>query len=262
MAKKIFLGALVLFLSASIFSAVAAKKIDGTWRLDGLASDNLRNFRLMTDAWKNSVRGKEPTRKGLENLRASASAQPSLIALAELHEKISALAPDAKIFMIDLRQESHGFANSLPVSWYNKHNTANAGKNTSAVLKDETERLKNLRGNETTFTPLGNDDKKRLKEITIIPRVTQTERDVAESAGFEYKRFAAADMQFPAPEIVDDFDDFPGYVRHHEKSRRALRGNLQASISFGRLGSFVGARRQRLVRKNGSRPRKKNSAVL
>ncbi len=205
MAKKIFLGALVLILSVSIFSAVAAKKIDGTWRLDGLASDNLRNFRLMSDAWKNSVRGKEPTRKGLENLRASASAQPSLIALDELHEKISALAPDAKIFMVDLRQESHGFANSLPVSWYNKHNAANADKNTSAVLKDEAERLKNLRGNETTFTPLGKSDTARIKAITIIPRVTETEQNAAQNAGFEYQRFAAADMQFPAPEIVDDF---------------------------------------------------------
>ena len=208
MAKKIFLGVLILFLSASIFSVAAAKKIDGTWRLDGLASDGLRNFRLMTDAWQNSVRGNEPTRQGLEKIHASASAQPSVVALTELHEKISALDPDAKIFMIDLRQESHGFANSLPVSFYNKHNAANAGKNTSEVLKDEAERLKNLRGVETTFTPLGNSDTKRLKAITIIPRVVETERDAAEKAGFEYKRFAAADMQFPAPEIVDDFITF------------------------------------------------------
>ena len=208
MLRKIFFGALILFLSASIFSVAAAKKIDGTWRLDGLASDGLRNFRLMTDDWKNPVRSKEPTRQGLENLHASAGAQPSLTALAELHEKISALEPYAKIFMVDLRQESHGFANALPVSFYNKHNAANAGKNTSEVLKDEKERLKNLRGVETTFEPLGNDDKKRLKAITIIPRVVQTERDVAEKVGFEYKRFAAADMQFPAPEIVDDFVTF------------------------------------------------------
>ena len=205
MAKKIFFGVLILFLSASIFSAASAKKFDGTWRLDGFASDGLRNFRLMTDAWKNSVRGTEPTRRGLENLHASASAQPSVIALSELHEKIHALEPDAKIFVVDLRQESHGFANSLPVSFYAKHNAANAGKNTSEVLADEKTRLKNLRGVETTFEPLGNDDTKRLKPITIIPRVTETERDVVEKIGSEYVRFAAADMQFPAPKIIDDF---------------------------------------------------------
>ena len=98
MAKKIFLGVLILFLSASIFSVAAAKKIDGTWRLDGLASDELRNFRLMTDAWQNPVRGNEPTRQGLEKIHASASAQPSVVALTELHEKISTLDPDAKIW--------------------------------------------------------------------------------------------------------------------------------------------------------------------
>ena len=33
----------------------------------------------------------------------------------------------------------------------------------------------------------------------------ETERTAAEKIGFKYERFAAADMQFPAPEIVDDF---------------------------------------------------------
>ena len=33
----------------------------------------------------------------------------------------------------------------------------------------------------------------------------ETERTAAEKVGFTYERFAAADMQFPAPEIVDDF---------------------------------------------------------
>ena len=205
MAKKIFLGALILILSASIFAAASAKKISDTWRLDGLSSDGLRNFRLMTDAWQNPLRGKEPTRQGMENLHASASAQPSTVALPELYEKLHALEPAAKIFLIDLRQESHGFANSLPVSWYAEYNAANAGKNSSEVLADEIARLKKLRGVETTFEPLGNADKQRLKPITIIPRVVQTERDASEKLGFEYVRFAAADMQFPAPEIVDDF---------------------------------------------------------
>ena len=205
MSKKIFLGVLVLILSASIFSAAAAKKMEGTWRLDGFASDGLRNFRLMTDDWQNPVRGKEPTRQGMENLHASASAQPSVIALSELYEKIHTLEPSAKIFMVDLRQETHGLANSITVSLYINHNAINAGKTTAEVEKIELEQLKNLRGVQTTFEPLGNADKQRLKPLTIIPRVIQTERDAAEKIGFEYKRFAAADMQFPAPEVVDDF---------------------------------------------------------
>ncbi|MBR4382335.1 MAG: protein tyrosine phosphatase, partial [Selenomonadaceae bacterium] len=96
-------------------------------------------------------------------------------------------------------------ANSLPVSWYIEKNSANAGKNSYEVEADEIERLKNLRGVETTFEPLGNADKQIFKPVTIIPRVVQTEREACEQLGIEYKRFAAADMQFPAPEIVDEF---------------------------------------------------------
>ena len=202
MIRKIFLGVLILLM---IFPVANAKKIGGMWRLDGNASAEIRNFRLMTDDWQNNLRGKEPTRQGLDTLNVSASGQPSPAALSVLYDKIHTLNPDAKIFMIDLRQESHGFANSLPVSWYAKHNAANANKNTYEVMADEIERLENLRGTETTFEPLGNADTKAFKPITIIPRVVETEQDVSEKVGFVYKRFAAADMQFPAPEIVDDF---------------------------------------------------------
>ena len=205
MSRRIFIGVLILFLSASIFSAASAKKNSDTWRLDGNTSAEPRNFRLMTDDWQNPVRGKEPTRQGLDNLHASASGQPSERSLCTIREKIFEVEPDAKIFVIDLRQESHGFANSLPVSFYVKYNAANAGKNSAQVEADEVERLKNLRGVETTFEPLGNADKKILKPITIITRVVETERNLCEKLGLNYERFAAADMQFPAPEIVDDF---------------------------------------------------------
>ena len=207
MMKKIFIGVLIILVSASIFSAASAKKkVAGIWRLDGTASAELpRSFRLMSDAWHNDLRGKEPTRQGLNELWTSASGQPSLGALPTLYEKLHDAEPDAKIFMVDLRQESHGFVNSLPVSWYIEKNQANAGKSSYKVEADEFKRLENLRGNETTFEPLGNADKQLFKPITIIPRFMTTERDASEKIGVEYVRFAAADMQFPAPEIVDEF---------------------------------------------------------
>ncbi|MBO4780170.1 MAG: protein tyrosine phosphatase, partial [Selenomonadaceae bacterium] len=209
MAKKFFVGAIIALLSVAIFTAAGAKKIEFIWRLDGTASADLpRSFRFMNDDWKIDFRGKEPTRKGLDKLWASASGQPSSAALSTLYQTIHEHEPDAKIFMVDLRQESHGYANALPVSFYAEHNAANAGKTTAEVEADEVERLNSLRGVDTTFKPLGNADTKILKPITIIPRFVQTERDASEQAGFEYRRFAAADMQFPAPEIVDDFITF------------------------------------------------------
>lgn len=207
MAKKIFLFMLVIMLS--MFStADAKKKIEGTWRLDGTTAAEPRNFRMMNDDWKIEFRGKEPRRTGLAELQASASGQPSERSLAVIRERILEQNPDAQIFIVDLRQESHGFANSLPVSWHIEHNAANAGKNSYEVEEDEFERLNNLRGIDTTFEPLGNADKQAFKPITIIPRVMQTERDLVEKLGMNYARFAAADMQFPAPEVVDEFITF------------------------------------------------------
>ena len=203
--KKIFLGVLVLLVSVAIFSATSAKKNTGAWRLDGSSSAELRNFRLMTDDWKNTLRGEEPTRKGLDSLHASASAQPSELALAKIRETVLEIEPNAKIFIVDLRQESHGFANSLPVSYHMERNAANAGKTTAEVERTEIELLNSLRGVETTFKPMGKADVQTFKPVTIVPRVMMTEREYCEKIGVNYMRFAAADMQFPAPEIVDDF---------------------------------------------------------
>lgn len=216
MIKKIFFGALILLISASIFSAADAKKSEPTWRLDGTAAADMpRNFRLMTDAWQVDVRGKEPTRKGLDDLHVSASGQPSQAALKTLYAELHEQAPDAKIFMIDLRQETHGYVNSVPVSLHVEHNAINAGKTTAEVERDERQQLKNLRGNETTFVPMGNADTKILKPVTLVPRFISTERDAAEQIGFSYVRFAAADMQFPAPEIVDEFIAFVAGLREN-----------------------------------------------
>ena len=205
MAKKIFIGALIFIFSATIFSVASAKKSAGTWRLDGSASAEPRNFRTSSDDWQIAVRGKKPTRKGLAELHVSASGQPSESSLVTIRDKILDLEPDAKIFIVDLRQESHGFANALPVSWYIEKNRANAGKTVAEVEADEVKRLDNLRGVETTFEPLGNADKQAFRPVTIIPRFMATEREVCEKIGVNYKRFAAADMQFPAPEVVDNF---------------------------------------------------------
>lgn len=190
MTRKFFIGALILLMSAMIFSAADAKS-QARWRLDGSASAQMpRSFRVIDD------------------LRASASAQPSLAAFKTVFDTIHELDPDAKFFMVDLRQETHGFANGLPVSLHVKHNAINAGKTSAEVQQIERDELNNLRGVETTFIPMGKADTQTLKPLTIIPRVTLTERDAAERAGFSYVRFAAADMQFPAPDVVDDFISF------------------------------------------------------
>ena len=112
------------------------------------------------------------------------------------------------IYIVDLRQESHGFANGVPVSWYEEHNHANFGKSVSEIEQDEVNKLKLILGRQTEFVPLGKHDEAILSKLTMPVENVQNERHAAESSGFKYVRFAAADMVFPDPAVVDDFIKF------------------------------------------------------
>ena len=127
---------------------------EASWRLDEdpeLAEP--RNFRMSTDDWCVEPEDEPPTRKGLDVLRASGSAQPTAAGFASLYATLSAAASGAPVYDIDLRQESHGFADGMPVSWFEKRNQANEGKTPEEVAADETARLSELVGESTTFAP-------------------------------------------------------------------------------------------------------------
>ncbi|MBQ7631065.1 MAG: hypothetical protein IJS81_12785 [Selenomonadaceae bacterium] len=206
MGRKIFVFITALIFTLTIFSVTNA---NGQWRLDGVPDKFPRSFRFMTDDWKVDIYYNPPSREGLENFHASASGQPTLSELKNIFDEIKKVAPnDKKIYIVDLRQESHGFADEYPVSWYVKKNRANVDKTFSEIELDEKSRLENLRGKFTKFVPLGNYDTKHFQEITFAPKNTLTEKQAAESAGFNYARFYALDMTFPAPEVVDEYLKF------------------------------------------------------
>ena len=203
MLKKIFGATIFIFLLTNFF----VNSAQAIWRLDGSDEKILpQNFRTMSDAWHIEMYFDDGNREGLKNLNCSASGQPSLEGLKIIFEKIKNISPESEIFLIDLRQESHGFADNFPVSWYVEKNQGNYFKGYEEDY--ELEQLQSLRGNLTEFVPLGNHDKKYLKKIKFSPQKTLTEREAATFAGFKYFRFAAADMLFPAPQVVDEFLNF------------------------------------------------------
>lgn len=55
---------------------------------------------------------------------------------AKLREKTS-----GPIYDVDLRQESHGYLDGIPVSWYGERDWANLGKSRHEALSDERHRL-------------------------------------------------------------------------------------------------------------------------
>src|SRR5262245_9771334 len=57
----------------------------------------------------------------LAALRCSGSAQPSAAAFLEIRCRLAHVRTD-DLYVVDLRQESHGFVNGAAVSWYAAHN--------------------------------------------------------------------------------------------------------------------------------------------
>ena len=195
----------------SLLLLTVASVSEAKWRLDEdpeLAEP--RNFRMASDNWRVEPEDEPPTREGLDNLRISGSAQCTAAGFASLYTKLSAAAaaPGAPIYDVDLRQESHGFADGLPVSWHKKGNLANEGKTPEEVALDEEERLAGISGVATTFVPRGKTDKGRVEAVTFAPQNVQTEKEVAEAAGFRYVRFYVTDRTQPDTETIEAFLDF------------------------------------------------------
>ena len=199
----VLLAALMLRTS----DGTAATAPDGRWRLDGPNAAELpRSFRLMTDAFAVET-GTALSRDGLETLRASASGEPSYTALPMLYARLrEAAGAGAPIYLVDLRQESHGYVNhAYPVSWHKERNWANRGRTAEQVERDERGRLAALIGSRVTFEPMGRYDTEHFEPATLDVNAVTTEREAAERIGFQYFRIAATDQAAPSDAAIDSF---------------------------------------------------------
>ena len=78
--------------------------------------------------------------QGLEALHISGSAQPSADGFRGLIKEIRKHT-NGPIYDIDLKQETHGFANGEAVSRYGKRNWGNVGKSLDQILAEENREL-------------------------------------------------------------------------------------------------------------------------
>lgn len=97
-------------------------------------------FRIPTQEFNKSDQP-APSREGLDILHVSASGQFTESNLFLMLEKLN----KKKITIIDLREESHGYVNGLPISWKLPYTTwTNMNKGVDAIEKDETLKLKKM----------------------------------------------------------------------------------------------------------------------
>ena len=183
------------------------------WKLDEADKDKLpRNFRLADGDFKEMPADKggpallaSPSREGLDKLHISASAEFSRAEWERLWPVLRQKAA-GPIYVVDLRQESHGYFNGVAVSWCGKRNWGNVGKSPREVLRDEQKRLTEAKGKkvQVEFEP-----KTQPKEnISLEVRDVMTEKELVEQSGARYFRLTDTDHVWPADENIDKFIDF------------------------------------------------------
>ncbi|WP_224248269.1 phosphatase domain-containing protein [Hyalangium gracile] len=171
---------------------------------------------------------------GLAELGCSGSGQFSLAGWRELQEKLGPLPPGA-LYVIDLRQEPHGFLNGAAVSWYAQRNWGCVGLSDEEVLQLEALRLRLLGLSQGVWVGHVRDVKdgtaRNLTEWKVESAVSE-EQALGLPAG-HYLRLPVIDHLRPSDGVVDRFLLFV----------RALRG--QAHLHFhcrggkGRTSTFL-----------------------
>jgi len=134
-------------------------------------------------------------------LHASGSGQFSI----KSYERImNALATKQKVCFVDLRQESHGFANAMAVSWYGKENAANFYKSLDEITRDEVARLEALCSEPLAYIY---SKKPPILDTPFSVAVTSvsTEEEFIVCEEHDYVRIPVTDHLAPTPKAVDEF---------------------------------------------------------
>jgi hypothetical protein len=175
------------------------------WRDEGSGTGGLpRRFR--TEQYPLAKAAWIPSREGLAALRVSGSANPGRNEFKPLLQTLRTAAGRGPVYIVDLRQESHGYLNNESVSWYGKDNRSNVGLSTAAILQDEAQRLTAAQGKTVTATTFGRGKPQGNKTFTVSS--TETEAAAVRAAGGHYVRFTLTDMLAPQPNQVDAFLKF------------------------------------------------------
>ncbi len=168
------------------------------------------------------------------DLRASASGQFSGDELCNLLTAIPAIK--SQIWIIDLRQESHGFIDGIPVSWYLAKNGGNINKSSTQIQKEETKLLFELSKQKSVavykIIKLGGGKVSFGPATTMIPELVETEQQLVTSHGANYKRIYVLDHNKPDDREVDQFINFIRKVKPQDWLHFHCRGGKGRSSTF------------------------------
>ena len=225
--------------------AMARAEDDGFYRMDRDSREawkgQIANLRLLTKGQYEFTKPKPryhidpdyiPSTEGLDQLNISGSAQFSEPQFHQLAKTLRKLAKGKRVYVIDLRQESHVFLNGNPISWYSEHNWANAGLTLSQIRQDEAKRFGTLLGRTIDAYGVAHDMKSGHTKVTVHSCVM--EQTAVEDEGFRYLRLPAPDLSWPPAALIDEFIEF---VKGIDMAKTWLHFHCHAGT--GRTGIFM-----------------------
>lgn len=178
----------------------------------GKLPDHFRTMEMLSAALQEA---KSPVSiQGLDSLRASGSAEPWETAFPVLKERFG-----ENLILIDLRQESHGFLNGAPVTWYlPPGDWINLGKTRDETLEDEKERLARLVREKAALVHEDNWIPQKIQGFGKTEKVLSvtSEGELARRYGIRHFRLTVPDHMRPSDEDVDRFITFVRGLREKD----------------------------------------------
>lgn len=172
----------------------------------------------------------------ITDLKASASGQFSAVELNKIFSLIP--APKQNVWIIDLRQESHGFINGTPVTTYVNQNRLNANKSSAQIMQEEQSLLTGIAKQPNvklyTLKKLSGGEVSVGEEVTIVPHKVQSEQQLVTSMHAKYYRLYVLDHHRPEDHEVDSFVNF---IKHTVKPDDWLHFHCRGGK--GRSSTFI-----------------------
>lgn len=163
----------------------------------------LRDGEIIADTYKGNT-------LGIKELLISGSAQPSEQGWNDIIQFISKHKPSGNkpIWVIDLRQETHGYLNGQPITLYSEYDWINKGKNNQQSALDEKNWLLSLSTKKKITNVLSKHQfatqKYLNRKLTPVKEV-QSEEQLISKLGLNYHRLYVTDHMAPESLEVDAF---------------------------------------------------------
>ena len=192
------------------------------WRMEApnkdiKSVDDIFAFRWMGGPFRNVGAASElpdttyvPTREGLDHLYLSGSSRLSDKDMQVVLPWLKEHAGDMPIYILDLRQETHGYVNGNHVSWYGYINWSNIGRRREDILREEDSIFHSLKGQRIVVGNISGSNNyvmTNAQNLLVDVDSAWTEKEMVERYGLNYLRLVALDHVFPCDYVIDQFLD-------------------------------------------------------